>query len=176
MNQRKPKAYWKILSLARRACICVQPAHANILALVLAVVLLSGCGDPNATRLIGEWGIDTPSTVLRRLGDESRELARAEVPEPTEILVDAHKMRIQFRGNGTLTTITSMGRVTPVPKQGRWSIQSWDEVNRKMVIECTLSGQSSEHEVEFLDDSTIRLVPPNMAGLSLKVKFKRVKE
>ncbi len=149
---------------------------AMLLASMLATVLLSGCGDPNGARLIGEWGIDTPNSVLQRLGEESEAASSTETIDQAETQEASHKMRIQFRGNGTMTTITTMGRVTPVPKQGRWSLQSWDEANQILKIECSLSGQSTEHEIEILDDDTIRLVPPNMAGLNLKLKFKRIKQ
>jgi len=152
---------------------------AMLLAGVLATVSQSGCSDPNAARLIGEWGIDTPNSVLRRLGEESGEVSEdASTTEPadqTETETASHKMRIQFRGNGTMTTITTMGRVTPEPKQGRWSLQSWDETTQILKIECTLAGQATEHEIEFLGEDKIRLVPPNMAGLSMKLKFKRIR-
>ena len=87
--------------------------------------------------------------------------------------VQAPKMQIEFRANGTFSTITQMGRVNPKPKIGNWEMVSFDAVSNKMQVKCKIGLQETEHEIEFVDTNTIRLVPPNMAGLSMKIRFQR---
>jgi hypothetical protein len=128
---------------------------------------LAGCGDPNRSRLIGTWNIAQPERIAGRLDrtdEDSQKKDESELPP---------KMQIQFLRNGGLATITQMGSMTPRPKQGTWQMLEFDEASQTMRIKCQIGLQESEHEIEFLGQDSIKLVPPNLAGLSLKLKFER---
>ncbi len=146
--------------------------------LTLSCLLVAGCSDPNRAKLVGTWTIIEPGRVTKRLdvGVETPPSAAndpsAEHDDPAESTMPP-KMLIQFLRNGQITTITQMGTVNPNPKLGSWELVAFDEPTSKMKIKCKIGLQESEHEIEFLDEDTIKLVPPNLAGLSLKLKFQR---
>jgi len=125
---------------------------------------LSGCGDSNRKLLIGKWGIAAPDAVMERIDQ-----AQDDLPAETEI---AQRMTLTFKRNGVLNTRTRMGEVDQ-EKAGTWKLISFDEVSRQMVISCSVGLQTSEHEIVFVDENTIKLVPPNMAGLKMKLKFSK---
>ena len=83
-------------------------------------------------------------------------------------------MRWEFRSGGTLKTSTNMGSIQG-QKEGQWEWLSFDEDDSTAKLKITIGLQVTEHEVQFLDEQTIELVPPNMAGLDLKVQFVRSK-
>lgn len=133
--------------------------------LLLAIVacILSGCdaSNPDRARLVGDWGLAQPDSVMRRLDRDDSE------PEDQE-----PKMMLRFQRNGNLQTETEMGRVDSL-KQGSWEMVSFDAEANTMTIACELMSQQTEHLVLFIDQDTIELNPPNMAGLSTKLVFKR---
>ncbi len=150
------------------------------LLLLLACLLATGCGDPDRARIIGNWVIKKPDSLMGRLNLETAASepqtalgAAGEFNESDSAEVENPKMQIEFRGNGTFSTITQMGWVTPQPKQGRWEMLAFDPTKNKMRIKCTIGLQETEHDVEFIDPNTIKLVPPNMAGVKLKITFTR---
>jgi len=85
-----------------------------------------------------------------------------------------HSIELRFLKNGNLETATSLPSIQ-TQKAGRWRMLSYDESNRIAMIECDLMQQRTEHKVEFLDSNTIRLIPPNLAGLKISMEFKRVR-
>ena len=138
----------------------MKPKNTSWTLMFLLSVVVAGCMDRNQSRFVGTWEIETADKVFNRL------------EMPTENDVDAGSaMTIQFGGQ-QLTTTTRMNDELR-QKQGTWQLLSFDEETQTATIQCTLGMQTTEHEVEFIDDRTIRLVPPNMAGLKLKVKFKK---
>ena len=84
----------------------------------------------------------------------------------------SERMTITFKRNGVLNTRTRMGEVDQ-EKTGTWKMISFDKPSRLMTISCEINSQTSEHEIAFVDENTIRLVPPNMAGLKMKLKFSK---
>jgi hypothetical protein len=108
-------------------------------------------------------------SLLRRLGQSNAagDLSKSEEEPP--------KMLLQFHPNGKLKTTTRMGSFDPPPKEGSWRQLSFDDAKNVMTIECTIGTQVTEHEVAFLDNDLIELVPPNMAGTNNKIKFSRSK-
>ncbi len=127
---------------------------------LLSIVCCTGCMDRNQAKFIGTWEIETADKVFNRI----------DMPSPDDM--DAGSaMTIRFQGK-RLTTITRMGDELR-EKQGTWQLLEFDEENQTATIQCTLGLQTTEHDVEFVDEQTIRLVPPNLAGLTLKVNFKR---
>ena len=141
----------------------------NIAACFLTAVFactLSGCGDSNRNQLVGKWRIEAPEAVMQRIDQD--DLSNGLSPE-TEI---AERMTITFKRNGVLNTRTRMGEIDQ-EKTGTWKMISFDEPSRTMTISCEINLQTSEHEIAFVDENTIKLVPPNMAGLKMKSKFSK---
>lgn len=141
--------------------------HHHKLLFLLAVVsagILSGCGDSPPKKLVGKWEITQASEVADRIGSNEDDPA---ISEPGE-----SRMTLFFQSDGTLKTQTMMGSVNR-EKNGTWKMTSFDPETRKMKISCEINTQASEHDVTFVDEDTIELVPPNMAGLTMKLMFKR---
>ena len=132
--------------------------------------MLTGCGDSNRSKIIGTWEIERADTVMNRIRRTDSEADGRE----GESGLDSRppKMTLRFLRSGHLETSTSMGTVNQ-EKQGTWKLNVFDETTNKMTLLCDIQNQESEHEVEFLDQETIKLVPPNMAGTTMKIKFKR---
>ena len=141
-----------------------------LLSASLCACTIAGCGDPNRARIIGTWGIDRADTVMSRINsadsdssDQSGDYSADEDPS---------KMILRFHRSGHLETTTAMGAVKR-DKQGQWEMVSFNELKNSMTIRCEIQMQESEHEITFVDQDTIELVPPNMAGTTMKLKFKR---
>ncbi len=105
----------------------------------------------------------------RLLADEASPLDLAgdkQLPEK----VDGYSLRLQFYRNGRLDTVTNLPNIQ-TQKSGQWRLLSFDETSGRATIECELMQQRTQHQVEFIDSRTIKLVPPNMAGLKLTLEF-----
>ena len=137
---------------------------------LLLLACTIGCSDPNAAPLIGRWVLEKPSKVMQRIDGD-----RADQSRESDSIDDSSsmpRMAITFSSNGQFQTATAMGNVNR-EKNGTWQVISLDEVARKMTIRCTIGSEETDHTVELVDGSTIRLVPPNMAGLTMKMRFVR---
>ena len=136
----------------------------------LIACMLLGCGDVNRAKIIGTWGIDRADTVMSRIdqSDSSSGTDADAKPDPES----QPKMLVSFHRNGQLETSTAMGTVHR-KKAGRWELVSFNESEKIMTIECEMQMQKTQHEITFVDDDTIKLVPPNMAGTTMKTRFKR---
>ncbi|MEM7782727.1 MAG: hypothetical protein AAF623_05180 [Planctomycetota bacterium] len=152
----------------------------NELILLTCLVLactLTGCNQPGMTKLAGQWEIEKPNRIQRRVGQEEVELA-PETPMGAMEYQDEPvqpRMSLILRANGTFQTVTQMGAINQ-SKKGSWRIMDYTEGSKTIRVSFETNIQTSEHEIEFVDEDTIRLVPPNMAGLQLKLRFKRKKE
>jgi len=153
-----------------------QPSLARIRPILFRCLLaaffactLVGCGDSNRNRLIGQWGITAPETVMDRIDQADQP---SDLPTQTEI---SRRMVLTFKRNGALNTKTRMGDVDQ-EKTGTWKLISFDGASRLMVISCEINTQTSEHEITFVDEDTIELVPPNMAGLTMELKFSKLNQ
>ena len=120
---------------------------------------LSDVETPDRKQLVGIWKLNHSAKVQDRIS------------EPDDHST-ASKMLIRFRANGRLSTTTAMGNIDS-EKSGSWQFVEFDQETRMMTIKCTLGGQESEHQIEFLADDIIKLTPPNMAGLNSKLEFRR---
>lgn len=145
--------------------LLILPALASVL-LVCAV----GCTDPKAKPLVGRWVLEKPDRVMERIGGEHS--ARVQETASIDDSNSMPKMAITFESNGKFQTVTKMGSMNR-EKNGTWQVISLDEEARKMTIRCTIGTEETDHSVELVDGSTIRLVPPNMAGLTMKMRFVR---
>jgi hypothetical protein len=135
--------------------------------------MLAGCGNANRGKIVGTWEIDRADSVLSRIDRSSVDAGENDSAQDSHDGA-APKMVLTFSRSGKLATATNMGAVVQ-EKQGTWKMTSFDEQSSLMQVDCVLQGQNSTHEIEFLDQETIKLIPPNMAGTKLKLKFKRQK-
>ena len=135
----------------------------NFCKLLIALLLVSvvGCGNPDRHRLVGTWQLELKEST--RLESRVADVADLEAKS---------KMTLEFRGGGRFFTETSMGNIQRA-KQGTWQVVDFDEATNVLKVNCMVGVESTEHAIEFLEEDLIQLVPPNMAGLTLKLKFRR---
>ena len=135
----------------------------SLVLLAICFGLLSGCyQDPIRAKLAGNWKIEHGDKLSRRVNEEDSE----GVEDPSG------KMVLSFTASGSLQTQTRIGGAIR-EKNGSWKAIDFDEEESVMKISCELMGQQTEHEVRFLEDDLIQLVPPNMAGTKSRLTFRR---
>lgn len=137
-------------------------AHRNLLALLAIATLLSGCQQAVNSRLVGTWEIDKAETLAQKVTSEA---------DATDQGGEPPRMSLHFKSSGVLETVTHLGKIDSV-KTGSWKLLQEDSSD-KTAIECSIGGLISQHEVRWVDDSTIRLAPPNMSGQKMILKFVR---
>lgn len=130
-------------------------------ALLITVLLISLAGCSRVTeeqsKLIGNWQIADAETVSERVSSEDASTA---------------KMTIEFQSGGKFVTNTKMGSIDST-KQGTWEVVSFDAANNVMTIQCELLSQKTQCEIHFLKPNEIEWIPPNMAGTTQKIKFRK---
>ncbi|MFK7769100.1 MAG: hypothetical protein AB8B55_17890 [Mariniblastus sp.] len=137
----------------------------RILLASLIACTFFGCGNPNRAKIVGTWEIDQADRVMDRINEE-------DLSDQDELENDSPKMMIRFLSNGQLKTVTNMGTIKQ-QKIGTWNLVSANEAANELIVSCEIQSQKSEHEINIIDGNTIKLVPPNMAGTTTKLKFKR---
>jgi len=143
-------------------CFAVKKTTALFLVLVCFVFAFVGCyQDPVRAKLTGTWKIEHGDKLTNRVNQNE-----PGVEDPSE------RMMLAFSASGSLQTKTRMGEVIR-EKNGLWNVVEFDEDKEVMKIRCELMGQQTEHEVRFLEKDLIQLVPPNMAGTTSKLTFRR---
>ena len=162
----------KLSQLSFRPLSFFKTTRLQVLLKVLFASVLTctsiGCTDANRSKIIGTWGIQQADTVMERINEDDLDAAL----DPSDFSVNPGppKMLIRFSWNGQLETSTKMGEIDQ-GKIGTWKFISYDESSDKMVVSCDIQSQQSEHEINFINPTTIKLVPPNMAGTRTKIKF-----
>ena len=141
-----------------------------LLSASLCACTIFGCGDSNRAKIIGTWCIDRADTVMSRI--TTADTNSWDQHDDSSMTEDSPKMLLRFYRNGRLETTTAMGAVNR-NKQGQWKMVSFNQSTNLMTIQCNIQMQESEHKITFVDQDTIELVPPNMAGTTMKLKFKR---
>ncbi len=133
--------------------------------LCLLATVNSGCAtvESEARPLVGKWVLVDGQDLSRRVKTES-------APDVDDALPP--RMELVFRANRTLTTTTRMNAID-TQKHGTWRFLKARPDGTSIDIECLLDGQQTECTVDFLGDDRIKLTPPNMAGVSLKLTFQR---
>ena len=131
----------------------------------LLLLALTGCtGEPDRARIVGDWEIATADHLMGQVNAQSDGSDPATIQPP--------RMLIHFYNSGYLATETNMGSMS-TQKQGSWKFLSFDAQTRTAKIQCKLVDDTTDFDVIVQDDNTLRLVPPNMAGLKTKLKFVR---
>ena len=142
----------------------------------LCLLALAGCGgDPDRNRIVGDWEIATADRLIGQVNAEPLSTAGAsDSASSTSDSVEDQKPRmlIRFYYSGSLATETNMGNVS-TQKYGSWKFLSYDAQTSTAKIQCKLVDDTTDFEVIVEDENTLRLVPPNMAGLRKKMKFVR---
>ena len=135
----------------------------------LLLLALVGCtGDPDRARIVGDWEIATADHLMGQVNtqpDGSTDMSALATDQPP-------RMMVHFHNNGYLATETNMGSIS-TKKQGNWKFLSYDAQTRTAKIQCKLVDDTTDFDVIVQDENTLRLVPPNMAGLKTKLKFVR---
>ncbi len=132
--------------------------------LCLLAAVTTGCAsvESEAQPLIGKWVLVDGEDLTRRVKTKASGVDDALPP----------RMELVFRANRTLTTTTRMNAID-TQKKGTWRFLRARPDGSSIDIECVLDGQQTECTIEFLGDDRIKLTPPNMAGVSLKLTFQR---
>jgi len=135
--------------------------YSRLIVFMLAVVVLAGCGDPNRAKLVGTWEIEAADNVADRIDASDDES-------------NPPRMSIEFANAGTFKTTTVMGDIDRT-KEGSWKWVSYDEANQTAVVKCKVGLQETDHDISWIDESVIELIPPNLAGLDMRLRFVRTK-
>ena len=126
---------------------------------VLFLIMLAGCSSGDAGKIMGTWEISNADSISERVGPEGD-------------LQSESEMIVQFVRGGQLITRTKIGSIDS-EKTGTWTFQSYDPSTSQMKIECSLQGQTTQHEIEFVNEDSIKWIPPNMAGTTKRLVFVR---
>jgi hypothetical protein len=155
----------------------------HLLTLAALLIAVSGCSNPDVARLAGVWQLDPDAGLELRLGAER---VAENSPDPIQLSTGSNRMdapgeeppginsamTLSFHPGGRLETKTRAGAIDSL-KTGTWQLVSYDSQQQSAVITCTLGQQTTEQTVQWIDADTIKLTPPNMAGLSIKWVFRR---
>lgn len=142
--------------------VAIRGTTVPILFLVCMALAFSGCyQDPVRAKLAGSWKIEHGEKLSKRVNQDE-----LDSEDPGE------RMMLAFTASGSLQTKTRIGDGIR-EKNGSWNVVDFDEEQSVMKIQCELMGQQTEHEVRFIEEDLIRLVPPNMAGTKSKLTFRR---
>ncbi len=155
----------------------IRPIRRRSLWLCVSVCLLlgattAGCARRGERLLIGKWRssrqftqLPTADTPNDDAGAADENISSASTTSPGIVLT--------FYRSGRLETTTNQGQIH-TEKSGTWELLYYEPEQKSAVIRCELIGQKTEHTVTFIDSDTIRLQPPNLAGLDEELTFHRI--
>ena len=117
--------------------------------------------------LIGQWQIEKAGKLLNRIG-------KGPDVSPVDDLatMNDNQMLLVFHRNGKLETVTQMGSIDR-KKAGTWELLEFEDADQTSLIRCILNDQTTEHEIVWLANGNLKMVPPNMAGTLTKLEFRR---
>lgn len=144
----------------------------------IAMLLLNavGCARPDG-KLIGKWQMEETEelfeTMVGETVDDRIEQLEADGKNPSkEPGFVASQLEIEFASDGSLRT-THMMMNEPYEKAGSWCFEKQE--GNDFHFTYVLSGETNQSKVTFIDDDTIRMIPPNFHVLGKQHTFKRVK-
>jgi hypothetical protein len=140
------------------------PGTSWLVLLLASVMAVSGCSrvEPEAKRIVGTWSLAAIEDLAGRIEGESPDDFR-----PTEA-----KMQVTFESGGGMRTVTRVNTIDS-EKRGSWTFRHFDAATQTLELDCELMGQATPCEIEFLSADEIKLVPPNMAGTTTRLTFRR---
>jgi hypothetical protein len=137
---------------------------------------MAGCGDSNREKIVGSWQVKQADKIARRFeSKEAKALPAQQVKPPIKVWENdlaENRMIVRFGDDGRLETQTRIGTIDS-KKQGTWEFKSFDAGTNKLVVQCTMQSATTDVEILLVDQDTIEMVPPNMAGLTMKLQFER---
>lgn len=135
---------------------------------MLAVLLLSGCQNSDRGRLVGVWEMAKPDKLAKRVSSTDN------APQTDEVIDALPMMSLHFKNSGVLETTTKLGKIDS-RKTGTWKVvaRAAEAPEKITEIQCSIDEIVSQHDVRWIDDSTIRIAPPNMSGQKMILKFTR---
>lgn len=132
----------------------------------LAVVLASaGCGDSRQNRLHGTWLMSAVDQMAERIPSQNQPVQGTETAASPQ-------MELVFTVNGQWSTRTVINSIRS-EKSGTWQWQGATDRPQTFLVKFASELQTSETEIEFVDVNTIKLTPPNLAGLPTRYVFRR---
>ena len=144
------------------------------LAMLLGLLLTqAGCG-PSSTKLLGTWRLDGADKLQELMGGARRPGGMAGALLETAInAMGETSLEVEFLSNGTLESRFNMAG-TKTEKSGSWKLIS--ATGDTYQLWCQIGDEDpTEIEVTMIDADTMEMVPPNIAVLNRKFKFRRVK-
>ncbi|HRE99610.1 MAG TPA: hypothetical protein PLI18_03770 [Pirellulaceae bacterium] len=153
----------------------MRPLHRLSSLATLSLLLLVGCGGPNASKLYGTWRMEGAEQLAQAMfGDNKPEGALGSLlGSAMSMMADKAMLEVEFASGGKLTTRAEFAG-NKTEKTGTWKLVRTD--GSTYVIWCQL-GQEDPVEIsaQLSDDSTLQMVPPNIAAsLKRSFTFKRV--
>lgn len=122
-------------------------------AMVAAVVSLTGCAPARERQLIGTWKLDAGDTGFG--------------------LVDKANIQLIFTDDGKLTVSSEAPIVGEMSRTGTWKYISEEENNVNIAYQWQKDDRPSVMVITIVDADTIRLIPP-LGPVKAEVPFKRV--
>jgi hypothetical protein len=152
-----------------------MPKTSTILIVFLSLIL-AGCGNSAANRLIGTWKYDFAKAAAneagKRMGENGDNKAAAALS-----VVEAFGMKMEmildFKADQTVN-ITASG--IPFPFSGPMTWKSVESDGDKLTIEITNPKDKSTSKVQiaFIDNDHLQFSPPDSKAKSME--FERVKQ
>jgi hypothetical protein len=134
------------------------------LVIVAAVVVTWFLLQPSSP-LVGNW--EYSFLDVRGRSPAEKNPVDDESSEPRQIL-NPNYVRIRFFSDGTMMTDTH------TPMGGGVHCGTWDTVaskhNRPIEIECGYKGDKIRIDIDWVDDDTMRMIPPNL--FAIKDRFR----
>ena len=148
--------------------LCVGRWRTVLIGMALVSLFGSGCSqtDRVSQALVGNWELTDSTKIAEKINQNTPSKNDDADSESTS------KMNLIFRSNGALETNTMMGDIKRT-KSGTWKLNLSEQNGKLLSVECQLNQQITIHEIEFVNSDTIRLTPPNLAGLTTKLTFRR---
>lgn len=142
-------------------------------AIVLSFLALGlGCGDPDRARIVGRWEVSAGDGMLDRVDKSAASEMPSESDPSLEDTDQAPRLVVEFFQSGSLQTETRISDAIS-QKNGTWSLLKFDDDKKVAHVKCELIGQTTEHAIFLVSENEILMVPPNLAGLTKKMRFKR---
>lgn len=136
--------------------------------LVVATVVIAGCGDKNSDKLVGKWSLDTDATLKQMEASAKTDEEKAAMGM-AKGLIGMMKLEFEFTSDGKMK-ITMPGMDAGKTEEGTYKVKTEDP----LVISGTIDGETKDLPIKFIDSDTIEFSMPEEEGPGAMV-LKRVK-
>lgn len=163
------------------SCFSIYSKSFSLL-IAFAGLLAAGCGNRAGDKLVGTWEMQISGFADFVPGKPENKPPDDEpsIEDNTNSIVDGvgggdlsfGGMTLVFGSDGSLKTITRFSEAQS-EKDWSWTLISWDNRSASAVIRCQMPDEAIETAIQFIDDNTIELVPPNINVLQTRLRFVR---